>query len=109
MAARPEGGTVRVSVCHARTNEIWRRELVLPAGSTVDDAIAASGFRVAHPGCDPYAHGVAIYGALRSPAHVLEEGDRIDVLRPLTYDPMESRRRRAAHRQAKRQGGSTAR
>ena len=103
MAARAEPGAVRVTVCRAVPGAVWRCELQLPAGSTVGDAIEASGFRGAHPGIDPYAHGVGVYGALREAAHPLEDGDRVEILRPLTYDPMESRRRRALHRAARGQ------
>ncbi|GAA5235105.1 hypothetical protein GCM10025795_33700 [Verticiella sediminum] len=91
---------MRVSVCYALPGAAWQRALELPAGSTVRDAIAASGFAAEHPGVDPYAHGIAVFGALRGPGHVLESGERVDILRPLTFDPMESRRRRARHKAA---------
>lgn len=90
-----------VEVCYVLPGQAWLRALVLPAGATVMDAITASGFVQAFPGVDPFAHGVSVYGVLRDPAHVLAPEDRVEILRPLRFDPMESRRRRAAHKAAK--------
>ncbi|OZI74738.1 RnfH family protein [Bordetella genomosp. 12] len=92
---------LRVTVCHARDDAIWLRELTLPAGSTLEDALTASGFRQAFPEVDPWQEGVGIYGQ-RAQAHtVLAQGDRVEIYRALSFDPKESRRRRAEHRRAR--------
>lgn len=96
-----DAGPLRVTVCHAQPDAIWSRELVLAAGATVGEAIAASGFAAAFPGTDPYAHGVGVLGQLRDAGAVLADGDRVEIYRPLSFDPMESRRRRDAHRRAR--------
>ena len=63
--------------------------LDLPEGATVREALAASGFAdAAHP-------GAAIHGVMATPDTVLNENDRVEVLRPLLIDPKEARRRRA--------------
>jgi putative ubiquitin-RnfH superfamily antitoxin RatB of RatAB toxin-antitoxin module len=87
-----------VSVCYAGLASRWVRELELPAGATVAMALAASGFARAHPGLDPWASGVGIFGRLATPDLPLEAGDRVEIYRPLSFDPMVSRRRRATHR-----------
>jgi len=92
--------TLRVTVCCARTAYAWQRELVLPSGATAAQAVAASGFRAAFPDVDPMQYGLAVYGQMMTPEQVLHDGDRVDILRPLVFDPKESRRRRAAHRQS---------
>ncbi len=89
-----------VQVCHALPGSAWIRSVTLPVGSTITQAVAASGFAAAFPGVDPFAQGVSIYGVLREPDHVLEPDDRVEILRALSFDPMESRRRRAAHKAA---------
>jgi uncharacterized protein len=61
----------------------------LPEGATVVEAIAAAGLT---PG--EYA-GVAVYGDLATDDQRLQDGDRVELLRPLTIDPKEARRRRA--------------
>jgi putative ubiquitin-RnfH superfamily antitoxin RatB of RatAB toxin-antitoxin module len=96
------GARLTVRVCHARTHQAWTATVTLAAGATVADAIAASGFTRDFPGVDPWKAGVGLYGHLTTPERTLEDGDRLEIYRPLTFDPMESRRRRAAHRARKR-------
>lgn len=91
-----------VEVCYALPSQAWLRVLTLPEGATVAQAIAASGFAQAFPGVDPFGQGVSVYGVLREAAHVLGPEDRVEILRALRFDPMQSRRRRAAHKAAKR-------
>ncbi|WP_195845204.1 RnfH family protein, partial [Bordetella pertussis] len=55
-------GSLRVTVCHACPDGAWQRAVTLPAGATVADAVAASGFAAAHRGQDPWAHGVGVFG-----------------------------------------------
>src|SRR3546814_10501406 len=43
---------------------------------------------------------VGVYGQECTLDRVLTDGDRVEIYRPLVFDPMESRRRRALHRKA---------
>jgi putative ubiquitin-RnfH superfamily antitoxin RatB of RatAB toxin-antitoxin module len=72
------------------------RRLELPPGATVDQAIDASGLRTGHPGFDQLDLRCAIAGQRVMRDHVLAEGDRLDLCRPLQVDPMTARRLRAA-------------
>lgn len=71
--------------------------LRLPAGATVGDAVARSalagtwGFEAGRASFAVAGHRVRADTRLRA-------GDRVDVLRPLTVDPREARRRRAEAR-----------
>jgi len=71
-----------------------RQEIVplqLAEGATAGDAVRASGLAAAG-----LAPGI---GGRRVPAgKVLQDGDRVDLLRPLAADPNEARRRRARRR-----------
>lgn len=80
---------MRVEVVLAWPERCLRRELVLPEGSTVADAVAAA--------LDATAESVAmaVHGVLARPQQVLHDGDRVELLRPLLADPKENRRRRA--------------
>lgn len=89
-----------VSVVRAAPGEFWQQRLQLPVGATVADALAASQWRERWPELDPWAHGVGVYGLLREADYPLRDGDRVEVYRPLHYDPLESRRRRARHKAA---------
>jgi len=65
------------------------RSVDLPAGATVRDALAASGFE---------GHAVGIFGKRVELDHRLADGDRVEIYRPLAMDPKEARRQRALKR-----------
>lgn len=77
---------------------IWQVSLTLPAGSRVCDAIKGSDFESAFPQIAWQDGAIGIFGHLVRADHELRPGDRIEIYRPLTFDPKESRRRRAAHK-----------
>lgn len=70
-----------------------RIELELPPGSRVADALAAAEWDR-----DPGAVAYAVFGVLVDRQWVLDEGERVELLRPLEADPMQARRRRAEDR-----------
>lgn len=87
--------TIHVELVWAGPERVVLRRIEVPQGSTVTQAIDVSGIAEAIPGgvIDPariglFAHKVA-------PDHVLQDGDRIEIYRPLLLDPMEARRLRA--------------
>lgn len=67
----------------------------VPAGCTAAEAVERSGIFGLHPGLDPGACRVGIFGHEVNHERVLAEGDRVEILRPLTEDPKERRRRLA--------------
>lgn len=85
---------IEVEVVHASPGRSWRVPLRLPAGSTVEDAITASGLRERLVD----TAGVGVHGRLCAPTQLLHDGDRIELYRPLIIDPKERRRRRAGQR-----------
>ncbi|AMG35620.1 MULTISPECIES: RnfH family protein [Achromobacter] len=102
MANEPSAaGQIEVSVCYALSAQVWLRELRLPAGATVADALRASGFAQAFPVVQPWERGVGVFGRAVEAATPLADGDRVEIYRGLSFDPKESRRRRAEHRRAK--------
>ncbi|MCY3623239.1 MAG: RnfH family protein [Gammaproteobacteria bacterium] len=80
---------MKVEVVYATAQGANAEELELPEGATVQVAVAASRFA-----STPVA-GTAIFGKAVTGDRVLEEGDRIELLRDLLIDPKEARRRRA--------------
>ncbi len=62
----------------------------LAEGATVAEAVEAAGFDA---GDD--MSGYAIFGVRAEPATPLRDGDRVELLRPLSMDPKEARRLRA--------------
>ncbi|MES1945471.1 protein rnfH [Salinisphaera sp. PC39] len=94
---------MRVEVAYARPEGQTLLTLDLPPGSSVAEAVTASGVLERHPEIDWPGTPVGIFGRKVSPERLLREGDRVEIYRPLTIDPKEARRRRAAARDT--QGG----
>jgi putative ubiquitin-RnfH superfamily antitoxin RatB of RatAB toxin-antitoxin module len=67
----------------------------VPAGCTAAEAVERSEIFALHPELDPVACRFGIFGREVSRDRVLAAGDRLEVLRPLTEDPKERRRRLA--------------
>lgn len=82
--------------------QVWCRGVALPAGSSVGEALAASGLLQAHP--QAAACALSCWGRACAADAVLRDGDRIEVLRELKADPKESRRLRYRGQPARRRG-----
>lgn len=84
-----------------------RQELVsleLEDGATVADAIARSALASLFPEHDLGKLPVGIWGRVVERDRLLEDGDRVEIYRPLAIDPREQRRALAA--QGKSMGGA---
>lgn len=73
--------------------EILQFNLSLPAGSTVEDVIKASGIYESNPETQQFA--VGLFSKRCSKDKEVKTGDRIEIYRPLQIDPKEKRRERA--------------
>jgi len=88
---------MRVCVCIDQVGEMRRDWLELPEGAAVREALAHFGM-VSADGSLPPEIAVGVFGQLVTLDHVLSEGDRVEVYRPLAISPAERRRQRAAQR-----------
>lgn len=72
--------------------------LEVPTGCTVPQALQLLGFtpETVHKLIESRA--VAVFGLYSTEHTVLQEGDRLEILDELKFDPMASRRRRAQHK-----------
>lgn len=87
---------IRVSVIFAAARDrIFLRELELPDGASVDDAIELSGVRAAFPHLQADDAQIGIFSRKTALDAQLRDGDRVEIYRPLKIDPKEARRRRA--------------
>lgn len=85
-----------------------KQELVslkLPAGSTVQQAIEASGLMQKHPEIDLARNKVGVFGKLARLDTPLRAQDRVEIYRPLVADPKEVRKKRAEEGKAMKKGG----
>lgn len=86
--------TLNIEVCYASDALQFLRALRVPAGTTIEQAIALSGVLAAAPGIDLTVMQVGIYAKKKTLDTVLREHDRIEIYRPLIADPKNARRRR---------------
>lgn len=82
---------LRIEVVYALPERADVVELRLPDGATVRDAVLASGLPVDD-------RRLGIFGKAVLPETKLNDGDRVEIYRPLALDPKEARRRRAKKR-----------
>jgi putative ubiquitin-RnfH superfamily antitoxin RatB of RatAB toxin-antitoxin module len=99
---------IRVEVVYALPNEQILLKQQVPEGTTVTEAIQASGVLAKHPEIDLATAKLGIFGKLTKPDAELRDKDRIEIYRPLIADPKEVRRKRAEEGKAMKKGGSTA-
>ncbi|HUL93564.1 MAG TPA: RnfH family protein [Burkholderiales bacterium] len=90
---------VTVEVVFARPGRQSVHRVPLPAGSTVQDALEASGLAGELGKLDTGT--VGIYGKVVPAGTILRDGDRVEIYRPLLADPKDLRRARAARKRAK--------
>jgi uncharacterized protein len=69
--------------------------LTVPVGTTAVEAVELSAIGTIVPGVLWDRERLGIFSRRVDPDHVLVGGDRVEIYRPLTLDPMEARRRRA--------------
>jgi putative ubiquitin-RnfH superfamily antitoxin RatB of RatAB toxin-antitoxin module len=88
----------RVQVVYATTRCQEIIEVELPAGSTVEDAIRRSGILARFREIDLTRDRIGIYGEFVRLQDAVQDGDRIEIYRPLQADPKDIRRARAGKR-----------
>lgn len=86
---------LRVEVVFALPERQCLLQVELPAGATAIEAVRHSG--LAQETALPEPLELSIFGRPCPHSARLADGDRVEVLRALVFDPKESRRRRAAH------------
>ena len=100
--------TIAVEVVYALPEKQEVVAVHLPAGSTVVQAIEASGLLARFPEIDLAKHKLGIYAKLAKVDTALRNRDRVEIYRPLIADPKEVRKQRAAEGKAMKKGGGEA-
>lgn len=94
-----------VVLARAAVDDVRCDTLELPAGATLGDALAQA-LRTGLLSADELEAveagtlTTAVHGRSRPVSQALRDGDRIELLGPLTVDPKVARQRRVAHRRA---------
>ena len=100
---------LQVYVCYAHAQQEWSRPMQVKLGTTIAEAIEQSGVVQDFPEINLTTQPVGIYARKKTLDTVLRERDRIEIYRPLVADPKDSRRKRAAKKEAGAAAGPGAR
>jgi len=73
----------------------WIQNHLVPCGTTASNLVTESGILNVIPDMKLSDFVLAIYGRIVDSEHELCDGDRVELLRPLTIDPKQARHRRA--------------
>jgi uncharacterized protein len=90
--------TIGVEVVYAEVERQIAVRIELPRGSSARLAIDLSGIAGKLPEGAVDLQRLGVFGRRIEPEHILQDGDRLEIYRPLLLDPMEARRKRARWR-----------
>jgi putative ubiquitin-RnfH superfamily antitoxin RatB of RatAB toxin-antitoxin module len=101
--------TINIEVIYALPQRQELVRLLLPEGSSVRDAVEASGLLKKYPEIDiDGANKLGIYAKLAKPDATLRDRDRVEIYRPLIADPKAVRKKRADEGKVMKKGGGPA-
>lgn len=86
---------MKVSIVYASMSLLYSREINVPPHTQLRHAIEQTDLLKVLPEINLSVNKVGVFGRLVSLNYVLEEGDRIEIYRPLKIDPKAARRLRA--------------
>ncbi|MEY4474953.1 MAG: hypothetical protein RL248_720 [Pseudomonadota bacterium] len=86
---------ILVEVVYALPERQYAHTVSLDVGSTIEDAINVSGLLELRPEIDLKKNKLGIYSRQVKLGDKLNDGDRVEIYRPLIADPKELRRQRA--------------
>jgi putative ubiquitin-RnfH superfamily antitoxin RatB of RatAB toxin-antitoxin module len=97
--------SINVEVAYALPERQVIRAVNVDKGTTIGAAIVQSGIMMDFPDLELEGADVGIFGKAAQMTTVLQDGDRVEIYRPLIADPKEVRRKRAAEGKAMKKGG----
>ncbi|MDH5766247.1 MAG: RnfH family protein [Gammaproteobacteria bacterium] len=100
-----ESNLIHVEVAYARPDQQVIVELDVPTGTTIEQLVLESGILETFPEIDLEKNKLGIFGKLVKKDSVLNQGDRVEIYRPLIADPKEVRRQREAEGKRMKKGG----
>lgn len=85
---------IEIEVAYALPHYQLVKRFCVPHGTTVEQAITLSGICQIFSEIDLATLKIGIFSKLTKPGTILQNGDRVEIYRPLVLDPKEKRRKR---------------
>lgn len=98
-------GAMGIEVVYATSERQEVVKLNLAPGTTVAQAVEASGLLLKYPEIDLSINKLGVFSKLVKADTLLRDRDRVEIYRPLLADPKEVRKQRAAAGKAMKKGG----
>jgi len=98
---------ISIEVAYARPEEQVILKLDVAPDTSIQQAIEQSGILERFPEIDPGELKTGIFGKLKKLTQTLQNGDRVEIYRPLIADPKQVRKERAAAGKRMKKGGGT--
>lgn len=98
---------INVEVIYALAARQELVEVKLPEGSTLQQAVEASGLLAKYPEIDLAKGKFGIFAKLSKLDAQVRDKDRVEIYRPLIADPKEVRKQRAAEGKVMKKGSGT--
>lgn len=89
---------IKVEVAYAAPDRQCILVVELEQGSTIEAAIKGSTILSEFPEINLEKQKIGVFGKLRQLDEVVNDGDRVEIYRPLVIDPKEARRAKAKNR-----------
>jgi len=87
---------IEIEVVYGLPHKQVLLSVLVPAGSCIEECIKLSGIVAHFPEIVPHQATVGIFSRLEKLETIIKAGERIEIYRPLTADPKEMRKLRAA-------------
>lgn len=99
-----ESASIAIEVVYALPDRQLLLRLSVPRGTRMREAVLLSGIATQFPGLEVQRCPLGIFGktVVNPEQRVLNEGERVEIYRPLIADPKEVRKQRAARAKAAR-------
>lgn len=98
---------INIEVVYALPDQQVVVPMNLPAGTSLSQALEASGLPGKYPEIDMVKGKFGSYSKLLKLDTILRDRDRVEIYRPLIADPKEVRKQRAAEGKVMKKGGAT--
>ncbi|ENR5392212.1 TPA: RnfH family protein [Providencia rettgeri] len=86
---------VNIEVTYALPEKQFLLSVKVKEGTTIEEAILASGILALRDDIDLKKNKIGIYSRPAKLTDLVQDGDRVEIYRPLIADPKELRRKRA--------------